>query len=220
LVVAPHPDDETLGAGGTLLKLAAGGADLHWLLMTSAKDTRYSSEYVIAQKHQVQNVRAAYPFASLNWLGYPASTLNACPRGGMVEAVRAVVSNLRPEVILLPHAHDVHDDHAVTHATVIAACKAFYMREFGVNYIASMEIPSETDAGAYAPERLFQPSIIVDISDHLERKIEIFKLYQTEHQSGFRPRRPDALRAIASANGTTYDLAAAERFMLLKALLP
>ena len=81
-----------------------------------------------------------------------------------------------------------------------------------------MEIPSETDASSSSSEKMFQPSIIVDISNQLERKIEIFELYESEQQTGFRPRRPEALRAIAAANGATYDVAAAERFMLLRAI--
>ena len=37
LVVAPHPDDETLGAGGLLLRAAAAGREIHWLIVTAMR---------------------------------------------------------------------------------------------------------------------------------------------------------------------------------------
>ena len=113
LVVAPHPDDETLGAGGTLLKLAERGAELHWLLLTTAKGAGYSDDYIATQKRQVAAVKDAYPFSSLTWLANPAARLNESSRVEMVDAVRSLVKTTRPELVLLPHAHDAHDDQHV-----------------------------------------------------------------------------------------------------------
>jgi LmbE family N-acetylglucosaminyl deacetylase len=38
LIVAPHPDDESIGAGGTLLKHKANNDSLNWLIITHTKD--------------------------------------------------------------------------------------------------------------------------------------------------------------------------------------
>ncbi len=219
LVVAPHPDDETLGAGGTLLRLADAGASLHWLLVTAAHADDYEPAYVDRQRQQVEAVRAAYPFEGFQWLELPASGLHRCDRGKLVDAIRAQVAEIRPETVFLPHLNDVHDDHAVTCAAGLAACKSFYMREMGVHRLLAMEIPSETDAAAPAAASAFVPTITVDISQQLQRKLEIFELYESEQQRGNKPRSPEALAAQARAHGATCDLGAGERFMLLREIV-
>ena len=65
LSIAVHPDDETLGCGATLLKHAAAGAELHWLVVTAATEPSYSAAAIAQQAEQVEAVRQAYPFSSL-----------------------------------------------------------------------------------------------------------------------------------------------------------
>lgn len=54
LVIAPHPDDETLGCGGTLLKLAAQGAELHWMIVTAmTAETGFSAERMAQRQDEI-----------------------------------------------------------------------------------------------------------------------------------------------------------------------
>ena len=170
LVVAPHPDDETLGAGGTLLKLAKAGAQLHWLLVTSAEGVM-TGVYVRRQQAQVEAVRGAYPFDGFDWLRLPTTRLGGEEPAALIDKLGTIVNKVRPDTILVPHAGDAHDDHAACHAAALAACKSFRMAEMGVSRVLAMEIPSETDAAAPTPDRSFLPTVTVDISDELPRKL-------------------------------------------------
>jgi LmbE family N-acetylglucosaminyl deacetylase len=216
LVIAPHPDDETLGAGGTLLRLKETGARLHWLLVTSAAGAGYSDDYVARQKKQVEAVRNAYPFDGFEWFGLPASQIYRTDRAALIDRMRTLIAKVRPEIIFVPHAHDVHDDHGAVHQATLAACKSFYMKDLGVSRVLAMDILSETDAAAPLAGTAFLPTVSVDISAHLARKTAILKLYASELQAGSRPRTVDAVEAQARLAGASVGVAAAERFMLIR----
>ena len=84
LVVAPHPDDETLGCGGTLLRHGAEGDALHWVVVTSMT-AAYSAEQRARRAAELQAVARHYGFASTAELGFTTAALDAVPRGEVVE---------------------------------------------------------------------------------------------------------------------------------------
>ena len=219
LIIAPHPDDETLGAGGTLLKLKANGAEIFWLLITCATAPTYSDKYIAKQELQINAVRAAYPFDGFEWLKLSASEVGAVDRAELVDRIRSTISKIKPETIFVPHCHDVHDDHRITFEASLAACKSFYMEDLGVRRIYAMDIPSETDAAPPLAGTSFLPTVTVDISSTLDHKLRIFDLYETERQLPNQPRSVDALRARAVADGAVCGIGAAERFMLIRELI-
>ncbi|MDP7085573.1 MAG: PIG-L family deacetylase, partial [Dehalococcoidia bacterium] len=59
LVISTHPDDETLGCGGTLLKHRAAGSKLFWLVATEAHEPRWSAEVIERKAVEVQSVAKA-----------------------------------------------------------------------------------------------------------------------------------------------------------------
>lgn len=218
LVVAPHADDETIGAGGTLLELAAQGAALHWLIVTTPRGAGYSDAYCEMHSRQAEAVARAYPMAATHHFDLPASSLQAMGRGPLVDRARKLLSDVRPDLLLLPHIGDAHDDHTVAAEGFLAAAKSFRQREFGLRRILAMEILSETDASPPAVTQPFLPTTIVDISARLQRKLEIMGLYASELTPGG-PRDTAALAAQAKLHGASFQLAAAERFMLLREIV-
>ncbi len=218
LVLAPHADDETLGAGGTLLRLRAQGADLHWVLMTTAEGAGFDQTYVTAHKAQIAEVAASYPFATVNEFGYPASSLASQPMADIVDRLRRIASELRPDIVLIPHEGDAHDDHGVTARAAKAAFKSFRMGAFGIRALYSMEIISETGALAASSDRAFLPNTIVDISEILDQKLAMFELFRTEIQASG-PRALTAIRAQAVLHGAENGLGAAERFQCLHQIM-
>ena len=63
LVVAPHPDDETLGCGGSLLRHRAEGDEIHWMIMTTiTENVGYSRQHVESRKKEIDAVAERYGF--------------------------------------------------------------------------------------------------------------------------------------------------------------
>ena len=219
LVVAVHPDDETLGCGGTLLKSAARGDTLHWLLVTSAFEPDYSRVQIEQQGEQVETVRMAYPFDTLHWLKFPTTRLETIPLNDLIAAIREVVQKVRPSIVFTPHCSDIHSDHRVTFQAVSSVIKPFYMRQLGIRRVLSCEVLSETDATPPLAGNTFLPNVFVDISDTLERKLEIMALYQTEIKPDPFPRSLSSIRALARCRGATVSVEYAEAFMLIRELM-
>jgi N-acetylglucosamine malate deacetylase 1 len=217
MVVATHPDDETLGCGGTLLKLARQGATTHWVLVTAAAhESGYSSEQIATQVEQVKTVRQSYPFESLTWLKYPTTRLDTIPLDSLIAALHKCIAQVRPDRVFLPNRSDVHSDHRVVSQALSAVLKPIYMRSFGVNRVLSCEIISETEAAPPLPEFAFLPTVFVDVSETFERKMEIMRLYKTEVHPEPLPRSPSAIRAQARFRGAAIGVEYAEAFMLIR----
>jgi LmbE family N-acetylglucosaminyl deacetylase len=216
LVIAVHPDDETLGCGGALLRHVTCEDEVHWLLVTSASEPDFSAEVVSKQIQQVEAVKLAYPFRALHWLKLPSTRLERLPLLNVVIAVRNVVADFRPEVVYAPNRSDVHSDHRVVFSAVQAVLKSFYMSSLGVKRALMCETISETEAAPALPENAFFPNVFVDISPFMERKLEIMNLYQTELQPEPMPRSLSAIRAQARFRGATIGVEYAESFMLMR----
>lgn len=85
LVVAPHPDDETLGCGGTLLKHKAQGDAVHWLIATSmTKESGFSDEAIEKRQREIDAVRNRFGFESVHQLGFAAAQLDTVPISSVV----------------------------------------------------------------------------------------------------------------------------------------
>jgi LmbE family N-acetylglucosaminyl deacetylase len=216
LVVATHPDDETLGCGGTLLKLVQHGARIFWVLVTAALEPDYSADYIAMQAKQVENVRQAYPFESLTWLKYPTTRLDALPLASLIVALQKCLAQIRPECVFIPNRSDVHSDHRVVFHALSAVLKPIYMCSLGVNRILACESISETDAAPPLPECAFLPTVFVDVGETFERKMEIMGLYKSEIHAEPLPRSPSSIRAQARFRGSTIGVEYAEAFMLVR----
>lgn len=219
LVVAVHPDDETLGCGGTLLRLRAEGAQLHWLLVTAAREPEFTATCAELQRNEVDKVREAYAFDSMDWLRLPACHLDSLPRSDLIRQVRQVVQNVQPELLFVPNRSDVHSDHRVISDVMEAVAKSFHMKQLGIRRILACEVPSETDAGSVLDDRPFQPNYFVDVSRTILRKLEIMSLYGSQVHPDPLPRSLSAIQALARVRGASIGVSHAEAFMLIREII-
>ena len=212
LVVAPHPDDETLGCAGTLLRRAAQGTQLGWLIATGMTD-RYSDKQRQNRADTIAKVTAAYGFDPVYCLDLPTTELDSHPLSKIIDAISGAINDFQPDELLLPHRGDVHSDHRIIF-DACAACSKWFRYPF-IKRIMSYETLSETDF-SLASEDKFHPNVFFDISDHLQRKLDIMAMYSDECGSFPFPRSAEAITAQARVRGTQSGYQAAEAFMLLR----
>jgi LmbE family N-acetylglucosaminyl deacetylase len=216
LAVSAHPDDETLGCGGTLLSHLQAGDELHWVVITKGTPDLWSEEVLAKGEQQVDNVAAAYKMRSYVRVGLPATKLDTIGTNEIIRPIREAIQTIRPEIVYTVHGGDINTDHFMTFQAVTIVLKPFHMRDLGVRRLLSFECLSSTDAAPSLPGRVFCPNVFCDISDHVERKIEIMNLYRTEMQSETKPRSDSAIRALARFRGATISVPYAEAFMLIR----
>ena len=213
LAIAPHPDDEILGCGGTLLRRKAEGAELGWLIVTGiSEQTGWSGEQVQRRNTEIDQVTELVGFSRVFNLCLPTTQLDRLPISDLIEQFSAVFKAFQPEEVFLPHRSDVHTDHRVVF-DVVAAC-AKWFRYPSVRRLLAYETLSETEFGLDA-DCIFHPNCFIDIGDFLERKLEVMAVYKSELGVFPFPRSIEAIRAQATLRGATAGFMAAEAFQLL-----
>ncbi len=215
IVLAPHPDDETLGCGGTLLKHKAKGDSVHWLIVTGMHAAvGHTPEQKSKRAAEIEKVAKAYRFDSVHNLDLPTTRLDTLPLADIIGKIGAVFASVQPEVVYVPFSGDVHSDHVIVFEASAACTKWF--RYPSIKRVLAYETLSETDFGIHPAHSGFRPNVFVDIASHLNTKIDIMKLYSGEMGVFPFPRSEEALKALATVRGAAMGSQAAEAFMLLR----
>lgn len=219
LVISTHPDDETLGCGGTLLRHRAAGDPLYWLVATQGYQPKWSAEIIERKAKEVERAAAAYGMEKLFKLGFPSTRLDTIPRNDLMDRILDVIEPVRPGIVYVVHGGDAHSDHQAIFAATMSVAKPFHMGRLGICRLLCYETMCSTEAAPPQPDRIFLPNCFTDITPYLEKKIEIMSLYETEVQPDPLPRGPSAIRALARFRGATASIEYAEAFMLIRELI-
>ena len=144
LVVAPHPDDETLGCGGTLLKHKKNGDTIYWMIVTNIDiDHGWLDEVVQKRQKEIDQVSQMYGFENTFKLDFPTTKLDSISYNDLIAKISDVIKEIEPSVVSLPNRSDIHTDHKVTFNAVMSCCKDFRMP--CIKRILMYECLSETE---------------------------------------------------------------------------
>lgn len=213
VVVSPHPDDETLGAGGFLLKHRKKGNQLYWINVTDVGENQgWDNSFVKHREKQIHQIYDFYQFEKLYNLKYRPCSLENIDKCNLISDFSKCIQEIQPDCILLPNPQDAHTDHLVTYEVGMTCSKVF--RYPYVKKIMTMEIISETNFSKTADA--FSPNYFVDISDCIEDKIAALKIYDTELGAPPFPRSIEAVRALALLRGSMAGSHYAEAFKIIK----
>lgn len=214
LVVAAHPDDEILGVGGCLLKHIANGDQVYWLVITNVfEDQGFSKELVDGRQKEISEVYERAGFSGIFKLDFPTMSLSSESLLTLIPKISDVVNEVQPEVIYTMNRSDAHSDHRIIFDAVAACTKSF--RYPFVKQFIMYETISETEFGPALPENRFVPNYFVDISDFLEQKIELMKIYESEMGEHPFPRSIENIRALSTYRGAFAGVRSAEAFQLV-----
>ncbi len=207
LVIAVHPDDETLGAGGTLLKSVHQGNKVVWVIVTRDRNNYHRQSQI------VDRVRSSYGFADLIWLDFDCARLDTSDLYALVQHWEEILDRVEPERLYIPWEGDIHSDHRIV-AESLKVCFKNHRFPF-IQEILAMEVISETDFGITASSTAFVPNVFVDVEDVFEKKMEILSLYSDQIAPHPFPRSIEAIKALAILRGRMIGKVYAEAFNLL-----
>ncbi len=215
LVVAPHPDDETLGCGGTLLKHKNCGDKIYWMIITNIQsENGWPEEEVQKRQNEIQNVSEMYGFNKIFKLDFPTTMLDTIPYNELIIKISAVIQKVNPSIVYLPNCSDVHTDHQITFRAASSCCKNF--RAPFIRKILMYECLSETEFAPALRDYVFAPNVFVDISEYFHQKLEIFKVNASEVMEPPFPRSIETIISLAKYRGSRIGVESAEAFMLLE----
>jgi len=210
LVVAVHPDDETLGCGGALFKHKDSGDEIHWMIATEMEEL----EGVSQRNIEIDKVAELYDFDSVHRLKLLTTKVDEYSMSELIARISLVVKKVKPNIIYLPFKNDIHSDHKCIFDAAYSCTKSF--RYPFIKKIYMMETLSETEFSLSTKECSFIPNVFVDISGYINEKIEAMKLYEGEMGRHPFPRSERNIKALATYRGATAGCDYAESFMLIK----
>ncbi len=205
LCVSVHPDDETLGCGGTLLKHKANGDATYCVHVTNGNKKQTSI---------VSSLKELYNFEKTYQLDLPETKLTDISLSEIIGKLSTVISEIKPNYIYIPNRSDAHSDHRVVFEALIACTKSF--RYPFIKKTMMCEVISETDFSPALPENIFIPNVFVDISDFIDQKLTILKLFESELFLSPYTRSIEAICSLSKYRGSQINVNYAEAFMLLK----
>jgi LmbE family N-acetylglucosaminyl deacetylase len=224
LVVAAHPDDEVLGCGATMARLANEGHHVHIAIMGEGITSRHAGRHEadadqLSRLHQQAHAAANKVKAkAIDLFKLPDNRLDTVPLLDVIKLIEDLVEKLKPEIIYTHHPGDLNIDHGVVHRAVMTATRP--MAGQSVRDIYAFEVPSSTEWAFQRIEPAFRPNVFLDVSATLEVKIQAMACYEFEARKFPHPRSPEALRAIAARWGSVAGLQAVEAFELMRSVRP
>lgn len=217
LILAAHPDDEVLGCGGTIAKLAEEGALVHVAFLADGVSSRVGD--ALEQQEELNVRRLAAKKAceilgvkSMSFGEFPDNRMDAVALLDIIKALEELIAEHKPEVVFTHHAGDVNIDHRRIHEAVVAACRP--QSSHPVKTLLCFEVASSTEWQLSGSAPAFTPNWFVDISTTLDRKLAALEAYAEELRSWPHPRSRQGVEHLAHWRGATVGVDAAEAFML------
>jgi N-acetylglucosamine malate deacetylase 1 len=217
VVIAAHPDDETLGCGGTIARFAMEGKDVHVVFLADGVGSR--SENGIPDPRELTDRRQAAEKAckilgvqSLEFGDHPDNQLDTVSLLQFVQAVEAQIAVFRPDTVITHNAGDLNIDHQRVHQAVITACRP--QPGHPVNTLLFFETLSSTEWQIPGSGPSFAPNWFIDITTTLDRKLEAIQCYNSEMHPWPHSRSLNAAEYLARWRGVSAGMEAAEAFVL------
>lgn len=192
LVLSPHPDDESLGCGGTLRKHVDEGDSVSVVFMTSGEQGGQGRPAdVMRRVREGEAMRAAriLGIEQIEFWREPDGALRAT--SAVVDRLRRKINSLRPHLIYLPHEREAHPDHRAVARALRAAMR---------NGKAGVHRPAVRMFEVWTPiERM---DVIVDITSYIEVKLKAIRKYRSQCEV---MRFDDAARGLARYRGEMFS---------------
>lgn len=214
LVIAPHPDDEIIGVGGTIAKRTQAGDEVYVCIVTKGIEPLFREVFIEQGRSECREADAKLGVKETIFLDFPAVMLETVPRYELNGKIAELVQRINPDEVYIPHRGDMQLDHQmVVDATMVA------VRPRGKNYpkrVYAYETLSETGWNIPNTVNEFIPTVYEDITDTFELKLESMDVFKSQLAPFPSTRSMGAIEALAKFRGATVSLEVAEAFSLIR----
>jgi N-acetylglucosamine malate deacetylase 1 len=220
LVVAPHADDETLGAGGTIGRLAGEGHHVYVAVLTGHGDEEphplWPRSVWDKVRGEAQRAAEILGVEELIFEEVPAAMVADHPVWKLNRLTAALVERVKPDILYVPWAFDLHKDHREVFHSLSVAWRPSSPAGRRIREIYCYEVQSETHWNLPYGEPAFVPNAWVNIGEHLDLKLRALACYESQIRPAPDARSIEAVRALAVWRGSQIGLKAAEAFVTVR----
>jgi LmbE family N-acetylglucosaminyl deacetylase len=217
LVIAPHPDDETIGAGGALARHIALGDEVYWCIVTQGYSPPWSEETLILAGKQIDQVQKIYGFQEVFRLGFPTVKLNTVPHIDLCTAIQKVIKKINPDIVYTSSRNDANLDHRIVYDCTLVALRPLPGNT--ARRVLSYEIGYTGHFGVPAGASMFLPNVFINITLYMNKKLAAMKCYETELRESPHPRSIEGIKLLARSRGLSFGFEFAECFELVREIL-
>jgi LmbE family N-acetylglucosaminyl deacetylase len=213
LVIAAHPDDEVLGAGGTLRKHVKDGDIVYCLILSNGAASRksFKMEHLKVLEKECMESGMIIGFKKIDSLKLPDNKFDEVPLLDIIKQIEPYIEKIKPKKIYTHHPGDVNIDHKLTYLAVMTICRP--CSNFCPDEIYSFETLSSTEWQT-DNKKLFAPNVFIDIEGEMDDKISAIDKYASEMRIYPHPRSAQGVRILASFRGLQCNKRYAEAFRL------
>lgn len=214
LVIAPHPDDEIIGVGGTIAKRTKAGDEVYVCVVTKGQEHMFKKELIEQGRRECRQADKKLGVKETIFLDFPAVMLETVPRYKLNGKIAEIVQKISPDEVYIPHRGDMQIDHQmVVDAAMVA------VRPRGKNYpkrVYAYETLSETGWNIPNVVNEFIPTVYEDISNTFDEKLAAMGVFESQLSAFPAARSIGAIKALAEFRGATVNVKAAEAFSLIR----
>jgi len=223
LAVVAHPDDEILGCGATLRKLANEGHRIFTCVLCSQADARHARPGIDRFREVVRASEEVIGVEASEKHDFPNIRFNTVPHLDLVKAIEAAIVRFRPEWVFAHHPGDLNIDHRVTHDATMAALTLpqRLSADLPVTLVRKallFEVPSSTDWASPLADA-FRPNCFVDVASTIEHKLRALDAFEGALKPFPHSRSRENIRHLAHVRGGQAGLSAAEAFTIVREIL-
>lgn len=218
IVIAAHPDDEVLGCGGTMCRMASEGTEVYTLILGEGMTSRDDCRDPVSRKNELEDLRntarqanALLGVREVFFASLPDNRFDSADLLDIIKIIEHYILKLRPEYVFTHNGNDLNNDHRITFQAVLTACRpipgSFLKGVFSFPVLSSTE---------WNFEGAFQPNYYVDIDGFLGKKQEAMSAYSSELREWPHPRSLEAIEHHARLHGAYVGKEAVEAFRIVR----
>lgn len=216
LVIAPHPDDEVLGCGGTIKKYVKGGNSVYLCIVTKAYSPDWSEDFIKNRQDEIKCAVKTLGVKKAVFLDFPTVKLDTIPQKQLNDSISKCIQEVEPEILFIPFYGDINKDHKLISEAALVSARP--KPKSSIKKVFCYEVLSETEWAA-PPKKLedvFIPNYYEDISEFLDYKLKAMSCYKSELKDYPHPRSPEGIKILAQKRGMEVGKKYAEAFILVR----
>lgn len=211
LVIAPHPDDEILGVGGSIIKHINKGDNVYVCIVSEPNVPIYSLEHKSNIREEIKNVHEFIGVKETILLDFTATELNRIEAHFLNNEIEKIINCFLPEVLYIPFYKDIHIDHRiVAKASLVAA------RPISQNFIRTILSYETLSSTEWSIDGVFNPNFYNDISNYIDKKKKALSLYKNQLRNDPHPRSIENSIIQARLRGSNINIEYAEAFQVIR----
>ncbi|MBU1145354.1 MAG: PIG-L family deacetylase [Firmicutes bacterium] len=218
LLVVAHPDDEVLGAGGTIYKLTSAGHEVDLCVLSGNAAARNYRPSIDDLKYDMGESSKVLGIKEIIEGQFPNIEFNNVPHLMLVQFIEKAIMKFEPDIIITHHPADLNNDHLHTSIACQAAIRLFQRKPSikPVNELLFMEIISSTEWNVNSGINSFEPNTFFEIgTEGLDKKIQALQKYRGVMRDFPHPRSKEVITGLSAYRGGQSGLKYAEAFQVV-----